>query len=703
MSCVIFISSIFSGVSTTAQNVGIGTITPQATLDVRGNHRMGGISNYITYDSITGRIEWRNANLYVPVSQFLMKHSAAGDGLFYNNTTPVSGQLEYRNAGGEPVFYTNFTNGKGYFKGNLGIGTINPGAMLHVRNNSSGYNGPYHSPAVIESWDHTYLQFLAPDLFETGVLFGRASDPVSGGIVYNSFIHPSGMHLRTGGNLTRVVINEQGNVGIGLYLENPTGTLDVIRGTAPAGTAVFRGTVNISHFNYGTTEDTYIRGGKAGARVILNDRPGTGGVGIGTDNPLAKLHVSDSSVLFSAPGSVLPVTPSNPPVSGPGRRVMWYADKAAFRAGTVFGDRWNKDSIGNYSFASGYDTKASGEFSTALGGQTTASGYLSTAIGYKANASGQYSTAIGFLSEASGELSTAMGFGTSAKAPASLSIGMYNDATDSPNPNMLNPQDRIFQIGNGNPLTVRSNALTVLRNGNTGIGTTNPTSLLHIRQGSAGGTAPFGPLSVETNGAAYIGLLTPDGAFESGIIFGRNSNNVSGAIVYNNNLNQNGLLFRTNNNTDRVAISSIGNMGIGINNPAEKLHVIGHICATGTMGSCSDIRYKKDFSPISNSLHSVLSLNGFYYYWKKDEFRQFEFSEQKQVGFSAQEVEKLFPEVVMTDATGYKSVDYGRLTPVLVEAIKEQQLQINKQEQQLNTQQQQIDELKKLVEKLLNK
>ncbi len=76
-------------------------------------------------------------------------------------------------------------------------------------------------------------------------------------------------------------------------------------------------------------------------------------------------------------------------------------------------------------------------------------------------------------------------------------------------------------------------------------------------------------------------------------------------------------------------------------------------------------------------LQALQKLNGFYYYWKKNEFPDMEFNDQRQIGFSAQEVEKLFPEVVMTDANGYKSVDYGRLTPVLVEAIKEQQKQID--------------------------
>jgi hypothetical protein len=70
------------------------------------------------------------------------------------------------------------------------------------------------------------------------------------------------------------------------------------------------------------------------------------------------------------------------------------------------------------------------------------------------------------------------------------------------------------------------------------------------------------------------------------------------------------------------------------------------------------------------------------------------FNTERQIGFSAQEVEKLFPEIVKTDANGYKSVDYARLTPVLVEAIKEQQQKIDKLEEQLN-------EVKALLNKLV--
>ena len=74
-----------------------------------------------------------------------------------------------------------------------------------------------------------------------------------------------------------------------------------------------------------------------------------------------------------------------------------------------------------------------------------------------------------------------------------------------------------------------------------------------------------------------------------------------------------------------------------------------------------------------------------------------DFSDDRQIGFSAQEVEKLFPEIVVTDATGYKSVDYGRITPILVEAVKEQQQQIDELKKEQLQMQQQMAELKKMI------
>jgi Head domain of trimeric autotransporter adhesin len=147
-------------------------------------------------------------------------------------------------------------------------------------------------------------------------------------------------------------------------------------------------------------------------------------VGIGTNAPLARLHVTDSNVLFSASGTV-PLIPGNPPVSGAGRRMMWYPDKAAFRAGYVSTDFWDRDSIGNFSFAAGENSKAVGNYSVAFGRQAYALGSLSQAFGRNTTASSNYSMAAGFLAHASGDYSIAFGSNTSAAGLYSIVTG-YN-------------------------------------------------------------------------------------------------------------------------------------------------------------------------------------------------------------------------------------------------------------------------------------
>ncbi|HEY1056543.1 MAG TPA: hypothetical protein VGE24_15460, partial [Emticicia sp.] len=100
----------------------------------------------------------------------------------------------------------------------------------------------------------------------------------------------------------KMVIALNGNIGIG-GLTNPTAALAVSRGIAPDGTAVFFGTTWASHFNYSTTEDTYIRGGKNASKVLINDLVGLGNVGIGTNNPQQKLDVEGNVRVSALVGS----------------------------------------------------------------------------------------------------------------------------------------------------------------------------------------------------------------------------------------------------------------------------------------------------------------------------------------------------------------------------------------------------------------
>ena len=85
----------------------------------------------------------------------------------------------------------------------------------------------------------------------------------------------------------------------------------------------------------------------------------------------------------------------------------------------------------------------------------------------------------------------------------------------------------------------------------------------------------------------------------------------------------------------------------------------------------SDLGFKQDIKPLNNSLDKVCSLQGVSYYWRVKEFPSEHFEKKKQIGFIAQNVEKVYPAVVNTRADGYKTIDYDLLVPALVESIKE--------------------------------
>ena len=113
-----------------------------------------------------------------------------------------------------------------------------------------------------------------------------------------------------------------------------------------------------------------------------------------------------------------------------------------------------------------------------------------------------------------------------------------------------------------------------------------------------------------------------------------------------------------------------------------KLDVYGDIFAV-QVHSSSDERFKKNIQPLRNALDRVKAINGVSYQFKTDEFSNRNFTSADQVGFIAQNVESVLPEVVTTDEQGYKAVDYSKITALLNEAIKEQQDQIEKLTKQL--------------------
>jgi hypothetical protein len=93
----------------------------------------------------------------------------------------------------------------------------------------------------------------------------------------------------------------------------------------------------------------------------------------------------------------------------------------------------------------------------------------------------------------------------------------------------------------------------------------------------------------------------------------------------------------------------------------------------------SDERLKNDISEISGALGKVMAMRGVTYHWKKELPQNNGLSEKLQYGLIAQELEAIIPELVDTDSEGWKAVEYSHLVPVLIEAIKTQQAEIESQ------------------------
>lgn len=89
----------------------------------------------------------------------------------------------------------------------------------------------------------------------------------------------------------------------------------------------------------------------------------------------------------------------------------------------------------------------------------------------------------------------------------------------------------------------------------------------------------------------------------------------------------------------------------------------------------SDKSLKKDIKAIPNALDKINALNGYFFTWKA--------SQQKSIWVIAQEVEKVFPEIVKTDNDGLKSVEYGNLVAPLIEAIKELSAKVEQQQKEI--------------------
>ena len=203
-----------------------------------------------------------------------------------------------------------------------------------------------------------------------------------------------------------------------------------------------------------------------------------------------------------------------------------------------------------------------------------------------------------------------------------------------------------------------------------GVGTSAPTSTLTVGNtaGTIGGEILLNPTSTQYEGGQITLKRSLVGSLVDWTI------DQYGSTAANARLR----IFNGGSETNGITILENGNIGMGTTSPSTRLYVNGDITANSVAGT-SDIRFKTNIRPVMGALDKVKALRGVYFNWNQKAFPEKEFGSQVEIGFIAQEVEKIVPEIVTKDKTKdeYRSVKYDKLVALLVEAIKEQQKQID--------------------------
>ena len=238
----------------------------------------------------------------------------------------------------------------------------------------------------------------------------------------------------------------------------------------------------------------------------------------------------------------------------------------------------------------------------------------------------------------------------------------------------------VFTAGIGVSSTANtSDFLTVKSNGRVGVNTPTPIQILTVN----------GTMALQPNTADHIYMefyaRTATPTTRSGWLgFGAAGTN---------------LMSMHNETGGHVNLGTTGAGKVGVNNPnpSYMLDVAGTLRGFGITDS-SDIRLKKDIYALENPLDKILKVQGVSYYWKDQKI-----SEKKQIGFIAQQLEKVFPELVETDKQGMKSVNYSHLVSPLVEAVKSLYAKITNVEAKQEVQARELASVKNENEKLKEK
>jgi len=549
---------------------------------------------------------------------------------------------------------------------NVGIGTLNPQARLHVADSSVVFTGPADpfstaSPNPPVSGTGTRMMWYPlKAAFRAGYVIGAGWDKDSIGSQSTAFgwdTRAVGIASVAGGQSTRAW--GTGSIALGTDVI-ASGSFSTSFGynTFSAGvSSVAMGYFTKARGDYSTStgRNTSATGESSTAMGYATNATGSFSTSLGNDSWASGSKSLATGNLTTAIGAVSTAMGYVTLAGGDYSTALGYYTNASGSAAMATGDESVASGIA--STAMGYTTTASGQYSVAMGSGTTAAGYSSTALGATCEANGFYSVAIGVNSTASGDGSTALGNGLISRCYSGTVVGLYNDDASAIDPASSNPLNRIFQVGNGTSGN-RSNAITVLQNGNTGMGTVNPTRRLEVVGSGANilsvaSSSAFGATGIEF--VSDYGLSTQ---WRPGFIQTADLGNFTGRLE-----------FYTNGTGSNNLYNFV--KGFEVRNGAA-------LTATGTVGSYSDARLKNAIRPFTDGLNVINQINPVKFRYK--EGAPFPTTEE-QVGILAQDLEKIAPYMVhQSRENGYDDlrwVNNQAYTFLLINAVKEQQKEID--------------------------
>jgi hypothetical protein len=319
----------------------------------------------------------------------------------------------------------------------------------------------------------------------------------------------------------------------------------------------------------------------------------------------------------------------------------------------VFG--WGSRAIGNISFASGYRNTASGTASAAMGNYNYATGDSTIALGKENWAEGASTIAIGFKNHAAGAGSVALGQENIAWGTTNFTSGYQNVAGDQSQAVGTGGSTVAmgkYNVASGDASMALNRATKATNQASTsmGLGTTaDNVAMLAIGVNNAAG---LGDPQYPTN--VYPAYYYVDGQYTgtpAGVAF----------VIGNGDVN-----------------SSNGRAGDNSSN-AFVVKYDGSATLAGDLTVNSDARLKSNIISLGSTLAKLMQIDGKSYTMKSNE-------RESKIGLLAQDVAKVLPELVKKsdDSDGTLSVNYQGLIPVLINAIKEQQKQIDELKELLN-------------------